>query len=491
MVRSKSHTRALLGLAGLSLSVSACGAPASGVAHAPMSLPAGDSGAAPDLAADPAVDLAADPSVELAANPAVDFAADGDVQALATSYLYVSTSGNDSNSGTSSTAPLRTINKAAAKAKPGTVILISPGTYYERVITKVAGSSGAPIVFKGNGGVPTIDGSRYSWSSKSVNYGMFEVHHNYTTLDRLKIVNSATSGVVLNADNVQVLNSEVAYIQNHGITNRTNRKPDLGYPLIKNITVKYCKVHDTVLSRLGQGISIAADRFLVAGNQVWGTRDIGIDLWTGAKHGEVVGNIVRDNPGDGASNIGIYVDGGSHIRIHRNKVYRNGKGIFVTSEDPNYYTSYIQVYNNVVYDHVNGPGLGVWDDTPVRAGTQNVLIANNTAVNNKYTLYLSGTKHTAEIMNNVGYGTSGSVSNSTSGSTFKIHHNVWLSSATGFVSASGKDFRLTSSSPARDKGAAIPSFKDDLGKTYSVTTDFLNLKRVVGSYPDAGAYEYQ
>lgn len=405
--------------------------------------------------------------------------------------LYVSTSGSDSNSGTSSSSPLRNIQTAASRAKAGTTILIAPGTYYERVLTKVAGAAGQPVTFKGNGGVAVIDGSKYVWSSKSLNYGLFEVHHNHTNLDGLKIVNSATSGIIFNADHTVVQNCEVAQIQNHGISNRTNRKPDLGYTLIKNITVRNCNIHDVVLSRTGQGISMAADGFLISGNDVSGTGDIGIDVWTGATRGEVVDNVVHDNPGDGASNIGIYVDGATYVRIHRNKVFRNGKGIFVTSEDPNYVTHDIQVYNNVVYDHPNGAALGVWDDTFDKAGSQKVLFANNTAVGNRNTFYLGGSGNQAVILNNLGYSTSGAVSNSSSSSTYDIRNNVWLTSATGFVSASGKDFRLTSSSTAINRGTAIPTFVDGLGNTLAVLSDFLRLARTAGSAPDAGAYEYQ
>src|SRR5690348_15031976 len=48
--------------------------------------------------------------------------------ALATTY-YVSVTGSDSNSGTSSTAPFLTIQKAANLTKPGDTVSVMNGTY--------------------------------------------------------------------------------------------------------------------------------------------------------------------------------------------------------------------------------------------------------------------------------------------------------------------------------------------------------------------------
>lgn len=63
--------------------------------------------------------------------------------------LYVSTSGSDSNLGTSQTAPLRTIQAALNKATPGYTINIAPGIYRERLTTMRAGTIDAPITLKG------------------------------------------------------------------------------------------------------------------------------------------------------------------------------------------------------------------------------------------------------------------------------------------------------------------------------------------------------
>src|SRR5690606_27151509 len=43
--------------------------------------------------------------------------------------LYVATDGNDSNSGRSEDAPLRTLSRAASMVRPGDVVYIRGGTY--------------------------------------------------------------------------------------------------------------------------------------------------------------------------------------------------------------------------------------------------------------------------------------------------------------------------------------------------------------------------
>ncbi|MEY2599299.1 MAG: hypothetical protein RLZZ142_1558 [Verrucomicrobiota bacterium] len=64
-----------------------------------------------------------------------------------TAEIHVSLSGNDTASG-SPEAPLRSIQAAAERARPGDTILVAPGTYRERIAPPRGGSVGAPIVFR-------------------------------------------------------------------------------------------------------------------------------------------------------------------------------------------------------------------------------------------------------------------------------------------------------------------------------------------------------
>jgi hypothetical protein len=74
--------------------------------------------------------------------------------------FYVSTSGNNSNSGGSTSSAFRTINHAASLAGPGDTIVILPGTYRESVTLKTSGTETAPITFKAQQpGTVFIDGA--------------------------------------------------------------------------------------------------------------------------------------------------------------------------------------------------------------------------------------------------------------------------------------------------------------------------------------------
>jgi hypothetical protein len=74
---------------------------------------------------------------------------------------YVATTGNDASAGTSS-APFRTINRAAQLAVAGDVVNIADGTYTESVFVKNSGAPGAPIVFQAqNRGGVVLTGGQY------------------------------------------------------------------------------------------------------------------------------------------------------------------------------------------------------------------------------------------------------------------------------------------------------------------------------------------
>lgn len=74
-------------------------------------------------------------------------------------YLYVSTVGSDSNSGSSS-SPFLTIQKAASVAAPGQTVVIRGGIYRESIIPAQSGTSSQPITYTAySGETVTISGA--------------------------------------------------------------------------------------------------------------------------------------------------------------------------------------------------------------------------------------------------------------------------------------------------------------------------------------------
>ena len=371
-------------------------------------------------------------------------------------------------------------------------LFIEGGTYYEQVITKTAGTVDRPITITSYNGTAVIDGSTQNWvAGSNQNQGMVELRAPYYKVQNLEIVNSKNTGLVLGADDLTVEGCEVEETQRNAISTDTSfqtASPGTGV-MIHNITLIGNIVQNAVLMGLGYGqaISLIADGFLVSGNTVTNNITEGIDIWLGSTHGEVSNNMVYNN-----QRAGIYVDGSSYIRVDRNQVYNGIRGGIAVSSECTHYTCHdIWVYNNVLYDN---RVTGILISDPNNHGTQNILIANNTLVNNTTNIYLRGDRITADIMNNLCYVNDPLGKNLYSvatNSTVSIHNEVLLSNLNGFVSATAKDFRLTSSSPAIDKGSALPILVDDLGNTYVITTDFLGLSRTVNGHIDAGAYEYQ
>lgn len=399
--------------------------------------------------------------------------------------LYVSPEGSDLASGLTADAPLRSLSLAASRAGAGTTVHLLPGTYDEALITRRGGTAAAPLIFKGHAGA-RLDGSRLSIKAGSdQNHGLVELRHPHVRLEGLEITHAPNTGILLAASHLTVRACAISYAQRHAISTDTLFQAAAGGALLNDITLSENEIFRCVLKGkgYGQGISLIADGFVVSKNRVYENHTEGIDLWLGASHGEIVQNEVFNNRAPG-----IYVDGASYLRIHRNRVYGNGKGgIGVSSEDPRYSTHDIWVYNNVIFDHPEGGGGFVWDPD---VGAERVLFAHNTLVGNKFSFSIAGRGNSVEIVNNLGQSLSGTDTADWSvGSKLTIHQNTWIGSLRAFIDASAKDFRLRRKSPGIDGGKPLDPLRDDRGNLFPIDLDFAEQPRSLGKGPDAGAFE--
>ncbi len=405
--------------------------------------------------------------------------------------LYVSTLGDDAADGLTPGTALRTISKAAGLAGPGTTVLIAPGTYAERVITRAGGAAGRPIVFKAQGGTVSIAGATLpSTGAASQNQGLVELRHPFVRLEGLKVVDSKHTGILLAADDLAIVSCEVAQSQRHGIASDPGRIPLGGATLLRNLLVRGNTVHHTGLATAtSQGISLGADGFTLADNVVYASGGgAGLNIRWGARHGDVSGNVVRDN----VNQTGIYVDGASFVRIYDNTLSGNLHGIGVTSEDGRFTTDSVWVYQNIVWNQPQGNALYVWEPATTGAGgVARTLFFNNSWYGTRLGVYLSGRSLATDcrIFNNAGYATGGSIYRSASdASAYSQDHNI--ETAAGFADPGSGDLRLVAGSGAIDAGADLPDMVDDLGNTYRVDRDHAGAERVTGTRTDAGAFEY-
>lgn len=417
-------------------------------------------------------------------------AANGLPEAGHPAALYVSTRGDDRNVGSSSDKPFRSIAKALSLAGPGATIYIEQGRYSEHLVTQRAGAQGAEITITSFNGTAVIDGSALAWAAGgNQNQALVELRHPFVKLVGLEIEHARGTGILLDADDLTVEGCHISDTSLHGISTDTDRQINAekgAGKMIRRVVISGNLIERAVMGGSGQAISLIADGFVVSGNTVRNSRKEGIDIWLGARRGEVTGNTVYAN---GAA--GIFVDGAAHVRIQRNIVYRNRAGIGISSEDPRYETHDIAVFNNVLYDNRES-GFFLWDNPrrPGHYGVQNVLIAHNTSVGSRHVVYLTGKRNTVRILNNLGYSAGGSIQDEAAKSAVLVQGNVWLGKVDGFVAAGQHDFRLAGNSPAIDRGVVIPPVSDDRGTTFAISEDFGGKQRVVGSLPDAGAFEY-
>ena len=105
----------------------------------------------------------------------------------ATKYYYVSTTGSDSNDGTTRETAFATLTKALSKASAGTTIFVLNGTYKYSETFKLTknGTSDAPIkILNYSGHTPVIDfsGQPYADSSRG-----FQISGDYWIIAGLTI----------------------------------------------------------------------------------------------------------------------------------------------------------------------------------------------------------------------------------------------------------------------------------------------------------------
>ncbi|MEU5771416.1 sigma-70 family RNA polymerase sigma factor [Streptomyces asoensis] len=418
----------------------------------------------------------------------------GSAKPLVPTY-FVSSSGSDSNPGTSSTSPLRTPQKAADLAGPGDVVAVMNGTYTEprkgsNVLTiKRSGRPGAPITFVAYPGHRPVLNPRTAWNGISV-YGASHI-----VIKNLEV--KGNNAALSLADAERSSSKTDPTYNTNCITVEKNRESG-AFPHHVDITGNL--VHGCA----GGGISaIEADHVNIIDNHVhsnsWFTvyGASGISVLT-----------PRDTGGNTPRTYKIRITGN---RVHDNETkvkwegcqcYSDGNGIIVdtTKGDPKRarpaYNGRVLVANNVSYDN-GGSGIHAYK-------SQHVDIVHNTAYLNgrstrmetPYANIFANDSTDVRLLNNIAYGRPGQATNSKARNVNVTYdYNLYFGGkapetkgphdiiADPKFTAPGKspdaDFRLTRSSPAIGSATPFPA----------VVTDFTGATRKGGA-PDRGAYSF-
>jgi hypothetical protein len=341
--------------------------------------------------------------------------------------LYVATTGSDSNPGTAA-KPFKTINRAAALAKPGTTVHVAPGTYNGNVTTSVSGTASARIRYV----------SDTKWGAKIIGTGtefMWTNRGNYTDIVGFDITGPGREGIINLASYTLIQGNHVHNLAvsggctgggGAGINNADYTKSD--GDIIGNV------VHDIGTPgkcNAVQGIYSANLRGHIFNNVVYRASSWGIHLWHAADQVVIANNTVFAN-GSASMGGGIVIGVGDAPG-----------GKFLTNT---------KVVNNIVY---NNPYHGIHQGCD--AGRQCMGSGN-------------------VIANNLVIGSSTPITKGVVPATNTIAANPLF---VNYLATGGGDYRLKVTSPGVNKGQV----------SYAPTTDIDGIARPRGGAFDLGAYE--
>lgn len=326
---------------------------------------------------------------------------------------WVALDGDDAAPGTSD-EPWATLQKAADTAPPGAQVLVREGVYAQRVELHVSGEPGRPITFEpAPDATVVLDGS--TMEVPSDHSAMITIDsERYLTVRGFEITGfeSDESGrvpigilVTGTADHIRL---EGNFVHDMGTTFPGRNGGDahgIGvFGTSNDHPIEEVEIIENELAHLTLGSSEAlvvngnVKDFLIEGNRVHDTNNIGIDVigFEGtapdptvdqARDGIVRANTVWNvdsagNPAYGSdrSADGIYVDGGRDILIEGNVVHDVNIGIELASEHAGRSTRNITARNNVVFD-ATAIGIAIGGYDRHRGSTEDCIIVNNTFVN--------------------------------------------------------------------------------------------------------------
>ncbi len=430
-------------------------------------------------------------------------------QAYAATY-YVSPTGVDSNSGTSLSAPVKTIKNALSKAQSsGDIVYVMTGTYAETVsigqngITLSAYPNNTPVIDGGSslpsgnwGSLISVDGnsnnvSGFEVKNSNINgtysggYGVYVGGHD-NTISKMNVHHTWENGILVQGDYSTVQDSQIWQAARHntgqmaygwaaGLSAARNRSASAIKP---GITSYATFRRNKVFNNWGEGLSCyEADHCTIEDNTIY-------DNWTMNMYiSDATNNLVQRNM--------IYVSSAPAIAT-RSAAH---SGITLADEVATVLRS---ANNTIINNFIYNADFSAFSWTSVtNSGLNNVLIANNTIVDGKLSTGSSGAgvvNTNSQIRNNIILGANSSVP-SNNGITFSNNNWAMTPSLAATVTDIVGDpqiartgtttpgtltstyFTLSAKSPVIN--AATPLTK--------VTDDFFKISR--GIAPDIGGQE--
>ncbi|MEH2235663.1 right-handed parallel beta-helix repeat-containing protein [Nostoc sp.] len=399
----------------------------------------------------------------------------------ATTY-YVSGTGNDRNSGLTTSSAFRTIQRAANLTNPGDTVLIMNGVYKNTIKNgavveiKRSGRANAWITYKAYPGHrPKLQHN--GWHGIWIYNGA-----SYVEVNGLEVVGN-------NSNITRAYALSQKYNQSNPVTNGNCISIDgraSGYT--HHIRILNNKIHDCG----GGGITaIESDYVTLDNNEVFNNAWYSVFGCSGI-------SLLNARNYDNSKNYKMFVT--------RNKVYNNqmlvpwiengkfqdGNGIIIDRSRDYGYRGRTLIANNVSYKN-GGSGIHTYESDHVDIVNNTTYLNNQTAGINSGQI-MSNHSDDIKVVNNILYSAPNKPINLNTKSTnvtfnYNLYnYNGFSVNAVGpndimadpqFMNASIGDFRLKPRSRAINSGS----------RWNNLTTDILGKARVYGSASDRGAYE--
>jgi hypothetical protein len=285
--------------------------------------------------------------------------------AAATTRLFVSPGGDDGNPGTQS-APLRSLARAAGMARPGTQVVVAPGTYTGPVQTKASGTAGARIAFvsstRGAAKVVTAGGAGEAWRNSG----------DYVDIVGFDISGSSTDGLTDQGSFVRLVDNEVHGFRGGNCITTANDNYDL-----HDIDVIGNLAFGCGGSSLDHGIYVSHARGVVSNNIAFDNAGFGIHCWHACNALTISNNLVFNNPqggivigqGDGPNNGTVAAD---HFVVSNNIAVGNGRDGIRESGATGSNNRFL---NNMLWDNAD-------NDVALNTGSQTGTLVENPLLGN-------------------------------------------------------------------------------------------------------------
>jgi parallel beta-helix repeat protein len=406
--------------------------------------------------------------------------------ASAASY-YVSTTGNDSASGAID-APFKTIKAASRIAKPGDIVNVRGGVYYESSSLSTKGTAAARVVFRAMPGEQAIlDGSNLAAGVDIMTLNGTD----YVDFQGFEIRNAKKIALTLwGAHNTRVLDNQIHHAVKNGIYVGGDSTPSC-----TDITISGNIVHDTVSENASRAFSSGGwsaavvvsrtDRATITGNRILNNDGEGLISLRSNYH-VIQGNEISDN-----FSMNLYfdnsrfatVDGNlifsGNSRYFRNGVPAAGIGIANETKDVMNPSSDNVFTNNVVVGTRWGFYYGNYESG---GGLRNTRVFNNTFYGTTSAIIEieNGTHANSVIENNIFFSTiSPDPKVSGAGKGVSYANNLWYGGNAGAAQGSGDvignpmfanagghsaaDYKIGASSAALGRGLELAVAKDYFG----------------------------